>query len=298
MHTEKAESVLVGIVTVTFNSANVLPDFLRSLETQIHDHFLIWAVDNASSDTTLQQLEAWKDDRLTVIANAANQGVAGGNNQGIKAALDAGCSHILLLNNDVYFDRDLLSGLLQGLTDLSCDLTVPMMYYAEPGARIWCAGGTFREDFALLPVHFGKDQLDRGQFPQPTPVTYSPTCCTMIRRRVFEEIGLMDERYFVYADDLDFMYRVLKAGMTTYFLPTVKLWHKVSSLTGEESPFSQRYMTRNRAFFIRKHLGAMTLAWYTLLYRGYYLTRFLRRQDAWSTTLRKQRAWSEGLRVR
>ena len=180
----------------------------------------------------------------------------------------------------------------------ACELTVPLMYYAEPGAKVWCAGGKFRDDFALLPVHFGKDEEDRGQFGTAIPITYSPTCCTMIQRAVFERIGLMDERYFVYADDLDFMYRAMAAGLVTYFLPTVKLWHKVSSLTGEESPFSQRYMTRNRAFFIRKHLSRLTLMWYTLLYRGYYFVRFLRQQDPWSTMLRKERAWTEGLRVR
>ena len=297
MH-QSDRDVLVGIVTVTFNSAQVLPDFLSSLEKQTHARFHLWAVDNASKDTTLQQLNVWSGPRLTIIANEANEGVAGGNNQGVRAALEAGCTHVLLLNNDVYFESDLLSGLLAGLEEHRCELTVPLMYYAEPGAKVWCAGGTFRKDFALLPVHYGKDEVDSGQFTEAMPISYSPTCCTLIKREVFEHIGLMDERYFVYADDLDFMYRVLKAGLVTYFLPTVKLWHKVSSLTGEESPFSQRYMTRNRAFFIRKHLGWMTLVWFSILYRGYYFIRYLRGQDGWSTMLRKERAWSEGLRVR
>lgn len=287
----------VGIVTVTYNSGTVLPDFLRSLAAQTHADHHLFAVDNASKDDSCAQLEAYKCSKMTVLRNSGNVGVAAGNNQGIQAALDAGCTHVLLLNNDVWFAPDMLAGLLAGLERHECALAVPLMYYADPAEMIWCAGGMFREDRGLLPVHFGKDELDRGQYSTPRPITYAPTCCTMIKREVFEQIGLMDERFFVYSDDLDFMYRALRAGLVTYYVPEVKLWHKVSSLTGAESPFSQRYMARNRAFFIRKHLPVATLAWYTVLYRCYYLMRFMLRRDDWATMLRKERAWGEGLRI-
>ncbi len=287
----------VGIVTVTYNSGTVLPDFLRSLAAQTHGDYHLFAVDNASRDDSCAQLEAYTGSPRSILRNAENVGVAAGNNQGIQAALDAGCTHVLLLNNDVWFAPDMIDGLLEGLERHQCALTVPLMYYADPVEMVWCAGGTFREDRGLLPVHFGKDEIDTGQFAAARPITYAPTCCTMIKREVFEQIGLMDERFFVYSDDLDFMYRALRAGLVTYYVPQVKLWHKVSSLTGAESPFSQRYMARNRAFFIRKHLPGTTLAWYTVLYRCYYLMRFMLRRDDWATMLRKERAWGEGLRI-
>lgn len=288
----------IGIVTVTFNSGSVLPEFLRSLETQTFNNFRIWAVDNASTDDTIPQLKAWNDPRLEIVANETNVGVAAANNQGIVAALAQGYDYILLLNNDVFFGPDLLDGLVRGLDEHSCSMTVPLIYYAEPKNMIWSAGGTFRENFAYLSIHFGIKEIDRGQFNEAKRVTFAPSSCILFRHEVFDHIGLMDERLFVGAEDTDFMYRALLAGLNTYYLPSVKMWHKVSSLRGEDSPFSQRYMARNRAFFIHKHLGQWTAARYAFLYRAYYLVRFLFGRDNWETMLRKERAWSEGLRIR
>src|SRR5277367_3407522 len=115
----------IGIVTVTFNSGNVLADFLRSLETQTLENFRIWAIDNASTDNSVSQLKAWNDPRLEIVANDTNVGVAAANNQGIVAALAQGYDYILLVNNDVFFGPDLLDRLVRGLDDYSCSMTVP-----------------------------------------------------------------------------------------------------------------------------------------------------------------------------
>src|SRR5665811_562696 len=92
-------------------------------------------------------------------------------------------------------------------------------------------------------------------------------------------IGLMDERYFVYSDDTDFMLRAVEAGQVLYYLPVAKLWHKVNSLTGTASSFSMHYGARNRAFFIAKHVARGYAAVFNVLYPSYYLLRFLLRRD-------------------
>jgi len=295
--TETEGQPLVGIVTVTFNSSRVLPDFLRSLERQTFENFRLYAVDNVSTDDSVAQLRAWNDPRLELIESQTNTGCAAGNNRGIAPALAAGCDYILILNNDVLFGPDLLEGLLRGMVEHNCSMTVPLIYYSEPGNMIWSAGGTFRENFAWLPTHFGFKEMDHGQFNEAKPVKFSPFACTLIKREVLDRVGQMDDRFFVAGDDTDFMYRALQLGFETYYLPNVKMWHKVSSLTGDGSPLLQRFLARSRAYFIRKHFGAWTSARFTLLYRSYYLGRFLSGKDDWETMLRKERAWSEGLRL-
>jgi GT2 family glycosyltransferase len=288
----------LGIVTVTYNSGSVLEEFCRSLESQSFKDFRLWAIDNASRDDSVFQLQQWNDPRLEIVANENNVGVAAANNQGIVAALAYGCEYILLLNNDVYFDPDLLQGLLRGMDDYHCSMIVPLIYYAEPENMIWSAGGTFRESFAYLSVHFGFRELDKGQFNKAKRISFAPSSCILAKRSVYDAVGLMDERLFVGGEDTDLMYRAMRAGLETYYLPTVKMWHKVSSLRGgDESPFSQRYMSRNRALFIKKHLGSWKTFEFTFLYRAYYVSRWLIRKDNWETMLRKQRAWSEGLQV-
>lgn len=285
---------LIGVVTVTYNSGFVLPDFIASIESQSHSNFILYVVDNNSSDDTLAQLQGWKDSRLIIIANATNVGVAAGNNQGIRAGIEAGCEHILLLNNDVVFGAELFANLLRGLAEHRCDMAVPLIYYHDRPDIIWCAGGYFQPKLGYRALHYGEGQRDVGQFGTARGVSYAPTCCVLIHRAVFGGIGVMDERYFVYCDDVDFMLRAMKAGKKLYYLPGAKLWHKVNSLTGAESPFSMRYGARNRALFIAKHLGRLSRSTFNLLYPIYYLLRFIFAKDTRDAFRIKQAAWIEG----
>src|SRR5712691_11421224 len=109
------DSPSVGIVTVTYNSSQVIDGFLRSVFNQSHSNFVVHVVDNASSDTTLERVAINKDSRVHVIANAENRGFADANNQGIHAALAAGCEVVLLVNNDTEFEPHLIELLIAGL---------------------------------------------------------------------------------------------------------------------------------------------------------------------------------------
>jgi GT2 family glycosyltransferase len=213
-------------------------------------------VDNASNDATIQMLKDFPDERIRIISNAVNVGVAEGNNQGIRAALDAACSSVLLLNNDTEFDENLLEQLETNMLNEGVGMICPkIMYYDEP-QKIWAAGGVFQTGYGYRSIHYGEGELDQGQYDEQRLVTYVPTCCVLIASEVFEKVGLMDARYFVYVDDVDFMYRAMKMGIQLLYLPTSKLLHKVSSLTGqEESLFMIGFCTRNRVYFLLKHLG-------------------------------------------
>src|SRR6266851_3540121 len=97
----------IGVVTVTYNSGSVLADFLKSVWFQSHGNFILYTVDNASTVTRMQVLRGCTDSRLKIISNADNLGVAEGNNQGIRLALEDGCGYVLLINNDTEFNEDL-----------------------------------------------------------------------------------------------------------------------------------------------------------------------------------------------
>lgn len=273
------ENKKIGIVTVTYNSAAVIDDFIQSLLGQTFSNFILYLVDNASSDDTLHKVAKYSDPRIIIISNLDNKGVAAGNNQGIKEALDVGCEQILLINNDTVFEDQLIQKLSVGLIKNQCDMIVPkIMYYDKPNT-IWCAGGFFNSLRAFGGYHYGLDEVDKGQWDTPSLIEYSPTCCMLINRQVFETIGYMDEKYFVYYDDTDFCFRAMKAAVRMFYLPTAKLQHKVSSLTGGESPFSLRYMARNRAYFIRKNLTLKQQILALGYYQGWCFFRLLLGQD-------------------
>ena len=288
----------IGVVTVTYNSADVLPDFLRCLSAQTHTDFLLFVIDNASHDGTVELLQAYNDSRLVIVANPDNRGVAEGNNQGIRRALEAGCFSVLLVNNDTEFDEALLEHLASGLERYRCDMTCPKILFFDEPDRIWAAGGFFQPRLGYRALHYGEGEIDQGQFDETRQVTYTPTCCVLIRAELFEKIGLMDARYFAYVDDTDFMYRALKGGFRLFYQADDRLFHKVGRLTGgRESPFTIRYATRNQAFFALKHFGRITARFWILMRRLYYLANLLSSKDSFATFKMRQNAISETFRM-
>jgi GT2 family glycosyltransferase/ADP-heptose:LPS heptosyltransferase len=280
----------IGVVTVLFNSEPVLPEFLSSITAQTHRNFTLFAVDNASTDSSLA---ISRKHGATCIANTENRGVAAANNQGITAALAAGCDFILLLNNDVRFGPELFSQLLAGIHTHQCEMTTPLMYFYDAPETIWCAGGGFVHWLAERPLHYAEGERDTGQFTQPRQVEFTPTCCVLIHRDVFERVGMMDERYFIYWDDTDFMLRAARRGVKLYFFPQAKLWHKVGALTGPQSEFTLRYATRNHAYYLRKHLPSLLAAFWSAIYLSVFAIGAIA-----SPRMRiKLRAWLEGNRM-
>jgi GT2 family glycosyltransferase len=286
----------IGVVTVLYNSAAVLDDFFASVEGQDYRNFAVYCVDNDSVDGSVARC-CERGGRYVVIQNAKNLGVAAGNNIGTRAAIADGCEHVLYLNNDVVFGAELFGQLVAGLAQWGCSMTTPMMYYHDRPEVIWAAGGDFQPWLGYRCLHRGQGQHDRSQPSAPTQVRYTPTCCVLARRELFAEIGIMDERYFVYYDDTDFMLRAWKAGKKLYLLPHAKLWHKVSSLAGQDSPFMRRYLMRNRALFNHKNVSAIGAWLVSALYCAYYPAMWLRGRMAKDEAFARVSDWREGIRL-
>ena len=287
----------IGVVTVLFNSSSVLAGFFASLSSQQDRDFHVWAIDNASTDDSVAKCRA-QSSQLTVIANDTNLGVAAGNNQGIHAALEGGCEYVLLLNNDVEFGPQLFTQLIDGIAANDCKMTCPIMYYFDRPNVIWAAGGKFQPLFGYRCYHLAEGVEDVGQFTHPRRIEHSPTCCILFHRSVFEIVGFMDESYFVYHDDTDFMLRCLKADQDLFLLPHAKLLHKVSSLTGgAESEFSIRMTTRNRIYMLSKFLGRLLALPFVLALSLVYLMRRLAGPDSADRYKLKRLSLREGFKM-
>jgi len=293
-----ADGMKVGVVTVTYNSGQVIDTFLSSLLQQTWSDFFLYVVDNASVDCTLERVSGYKDCRIFLIANQENLGVAEGNNQGISAALKAGCRSILLINNDTEFEPYLMEKLIEGLKENACDMISPKILFHDNRQMIWSAGGGFKPWRGYAAFHFGMCQIDRGQFDVIRRVEHAPTCCLLIRKEVFTRVGVMDTRYFVYVDDVDFCYRAKKAGLRLFYLPSAKLFHKASSLTGgSESDFALRYCTRNHIYFMLKNIGPWRSLYYLPEYQLRLLMKLVFRRIGVSRFILHQKAFIEGVRI-
>lgn len=287
----------IGLVTVTFNSADVIDGFIQSISRQTYSNFVVYVIDNASKDDIASKVLARVDERLLWMPNSINLGVAKGNNQGIERALAEGCDFILLINNDTEFPPDLLEKLVHEADRLNADMLVPKKLFFNPSNVIWCAGGSFNRLKGYATMHRGEGLVDEGQFDAAVQVEYTPTCCMLIRAEVFKRIGLMDEKFFVYYDDTDFCLRALRAGLRLWYTPATRIFHKVGSLTGgNQSDFGIRYGARNKVYFIRKHLGIAKIVLIPI-YCIYSVALFLIGRDNYRQCKIRLQALREGLTV-
>ena len=252
----------IGVVTVTYNSDKVLQPFLSDLFAQSFHNFNLYVIDNASEDKTLKILDDLNDNRVNQIRNHSNIGVAAANNIGIKKALEDKCSHILILNNDIEFSNSLFKDMLVSIKKENCSMMTPKILYHSDKDIIWYAGGGFKKSNGYLPYHTGFNENIKNNNYQSLYVDYASTCCLLIKKDVFETIGYMDEKYFVYFDDTDFLFRVKKEGVhKIYYDSQITLFHKVGSLTKSlTKEFERSYRThfflkqniRNHIYFLRK----------------------------------------------
>lgn len=242
----------IAIVILHFGSKENTLECLESisnLETTI-------VVDNGSA-------ERFKTGKLKVIKNEKNLGFAGGNNVGIKYALVDGADYILILNNDTLVDKNLILELLKMAdSDPKIGIVVPKIYFAPGfefhkdryqeenlGKVIWYAGGIMDWE-NIIGHHRGVDEVDHHQYDKVEETEIATGCCMLLKKDVFEKVGLFDEKYFLYYEDADLSLRAIKAGFRIVYAPKAILWHKnAGSAEGSGSKLQDYYISRNRLLF-------------------------------------------------
>jgi GT2 family glycosyltransferase len=218
-------------------------------------------VDNGSTDGSAAAIAA-EFPRVTVLALPENRRFAGGNNHGLRHALDAGADAAMLLNNDTQADPGLIEKLLLALEqDPQAGAAAPLIYYGAPSQRIWYAGGVMWPALGWV-AHRGVRELDEGQYRSVEATGYLTGCCLLAPRAVWEKVGLLDERYFIYAEDADWCLRARAQGYRLLFVPTARLWHAVSAASGQASPWKIYHRLRaNLTLFATHARGLAQLTW-------------------------------------
>lgn len=219
----------VAIVVLTWNGRDLTLDCLESLCRVTTPNVRVILVDNASSDGTADAVRERFGARVTVLVNPSNLGYAAGNNAGIALALRDGADMVLLLNNDTVVDPDFVVQLTAGIGDAG--IAGPKIYFHQPPDRIWFAGGLVSL-WRGTARHIGIRETDRGQYDTPRAVDYVSGCALLVRRAVFEKIGVLDTAYRAYFEDTDFCMRAARAGFGIRYVPSSRVWHRISASTG------------------------------------------------------------------
>ncbi len=285
-----------AIIVINWNGIRDTRECLDSLTKNTCPGCEIVVVDNHSEGPDAEILKKDYKGLVTVIENDQNYGFAGGHNRAIKYVLGRSSpDYIMLLNNDTVVDADFVTRMVEvAEKDQLIGIVGPKILFYDAKDRIQnlgCRVNLFKG--STKSVAYGS--LDSNQYSVVLDVDYVDACI-LVKREVIERIGLLDESYFCYWEDIDFGTRAREAGYRVVCATEARIWHKKPFVPGnkkkvigggqaiQESPYIIYYITRNMFKFLKKHASVRQYCLFILyffVFKFWYLqvVLLLWRQD-------------------
>ncbi len=280
------EPMDVSVIVVNWDTRDLLAQCLRSVyDTAAGLSIEVLVVDNGSTDGSVEMV-ARDFPAASVIANPENVGFVRANNQALAVARGR---YILLLNSDAVLLPDALRLLVE---------------FADGHRRVGIVGpqvlnpdGSFQSSYMDFPNLFGElllmtkfSKLVYGRhFPSHSPrrsqetraVDWMQGACLMIRRETLDEIGGLDETFFMYSEEVDWCWRTRQAGWQIYYLPAARVLHW-GGQSSSQAPARRRVLVYgSKLLFLAKHHGP----WAARLFKGALLTTSILKLGLWKLAL-------------
>lgn len=234
---------LVYVIVLNWNGWQETLECLTSLEVLDYPNYEVVVVDNGSTNGSAEEIRKAKP-QVTLLETGRNLGFAGGNNIGIRYALEQGAEYIWLLNNDTVVDPGALTAMIElAEKDRRIGVVGSVLYYMEQPTKVQAWGG-------------GRVNLLTGRSRHllaPGEPHYITGASMLLRREALEQVGLLDEGFFMYWEDADFGFRLRKAAWKLEVAPNARVWHKESASLGKKSPILDEYFNASAVRFFRRH---------------------------------------------
>jgi GT2 family glycosyltransferase len=230
---------------------------LASLRDCLDESAMI-VVDNETSEKSASAI-ACAAPRAVLLPQAENLGFGRAANIGIRRALAQGAEAVFLLNNDATVAPDALAHLAAAVAPPNRARHGPgdapaivsaKVFLAEEPHRLWAVGGHFRNRRS---INLGSDELDTGQY-DGAALDFVYGCAMLLRADVLRTVGLFDERFFAYYEDIDLCLRARAAGYRVALVPAAHAWHEGSRSTRDVPAFKLFHAARSRLLLFNKHL--------------------------------------------
>lgn len=247
----------ISVVCVTFNSADSLPDFLKSIEKLPTDEFEVIFVDNHSDDSSIELIQKWGR-ASQLIQSEQNMGWSVANNHGIRVSKG---QLIFFANPDIWFEANDLqesARFLDGHPEFAA--VAPQLLNPEGSVQPSCRRLPTLADLVFqmtgLAILFSKSFFNRWKMPDFNHQSFREVeqpmaSAFLVRRKAVEKIGGLDERFFVFFGDVDLCRRLKEAGLRIAFVPEVKFFHRRGGSTRQ----------MGAAFYFSSHFGFYRYLW-------------------------------------
>lgn len=244
----------VGVIILNYKVKDQVIQCVMSVKRSSYKKLDIIVVDNDSADGL--ELEMKKVPGVTFIETGVNAGYTGGNNIGIKRALENGNDYIFILNPDTTIESNTMKSLCDFATNKGAGVVGPKVLFSGTN-KIWYAGGSF-DSLNVIGSHRGVNEEDHGQFDKYIETDYVTGAALFVDSEIFQKVGLFDEKFFLYYEDADFCFRAKQAGFLVMYYPQAVVYHKNAQSAGLGSKLQDYYITRNRMLYASKFLPLRT----------------------------------------
>jgi GT2 family glycosyltransferase len=239
------------IVLINYNNSNDTAECIFSLRNSGINDSNILIVENYSKDESYNQLKI-SFPGICILKQIQNQGFSGGNNIGISYAIKNNFEYVVLLNNDTLIEKDAISVLIEKM-DIHKEATLgtgQIRYYPDKN-KIWYAGGKLIRWRGLAIHKFENKYAEEINHYKDEYVTFASGCYLCIRISDIDILGLLDEKFFLYLEDIEYSARAVRLKLKILYVPSSVIYHKCR---GERQLKEQTlyYAVRNRNLLIEK----------------------------------------------
>jgi GT2 family glycosyltransferase len=240
---------LFSVVILNWNGRHLLEECLPAIRSQTFRDFEMIVVDNGSTDGSVDWVKERWAETVSTVALSSNLGFAGGNNAGIRLARGR---YVILLNNDTAVDPGWLAALADAVRrhpDAGMFTPKILNYYRRD--EIDNTGHLIYPDGMARGRH--RLEKDDGRFDEEGETLWPSGCAGVYKKEMLDEIGLLDDAFFAYGEDVDLGLRARWAGWWCFYVPTAVVYHKYSATTGAYSPTKVFLVERNRLWILLKN---------------------------------------------
>jgi GT2 family glycosyltransferase len=261
MRFSQKDKMKVAVVLLNWNGGGLTIPCIKSLLASDYLPWRIVVFDNASTDGSPDEISKRLPD-VHLMKSPTNLGFTGGNNAAIRHLLKEDADLIWILNNDTVVDKKCLGTMVKAMQEdpeiagisgkILFETPPDLINYAGAHWNYWTFSARLR----------GLKEFDRGQYDQACDIGCLSGCSMLIRKEAFEAIGLLNERYFAYSEDVEWSLRATRAGLRLRYVPQAVLWHKLHASIikntggvkpGKASPRNEYLQVRNSLFMARQY---------------------------------------------
>ncbi len=250
------------IVIPSWNGKEYLGECLKSLLSQSKASEII-VVDNGSTDDSVGFIKRHFP-KVDLVELNSNHGFAGGVNAGIKRAMDKDCEFVALLNNDAVVDKNWLKNLVSEMKNSKVGIVTGKLMRSDR-KHIDSTGEFYTTNGISFPR--GRNELDNDQYDKPEEVFGASGGASLYRIKMLQEIGLFDENFFAYFEDVDISFRARLAGWEVRYTPTAVAYHHIGGTSRRLGTFTRYHSVKNITMLYNKNMPAKLWWKYLILYK-------------------------------